>query len=93
MAPLVVINDSFCYFSRNSVSTSLILLSRILALDLPQLTATGQVEEVIAMKTILRNMVDKWREITFAGLIRIEFPPSGPAPRETSIHRVRLTVR
>jgi hypothetical protein len=41
---------------------------------------------------VLRNMLDKWREFTFTEMVRIEFP-SAPAPRETSIHRARLTVR
>jgi hypothetical protein len=99
MAPVVVHNDNFRYFPETDVSTSLILHRPILAPDLPPIRTTEQVEEVIAMKTIndvvvvLRNMVDKWREFTFAGMVRIEFPSSAPAPRETSIHRARLTVR
>jgi len=48
---------------------------------------------VIVLRQASRNMVDKWREVTFAGLVRIEFPASVPPSRGTSVNyeRARLT--
>jgi hypothetical protein len=48
---------------------------------------------VIVLRQASRNMIDKWREFTFAGLVRIEFPAPAPASRGTSVNyeRARLT--
>jgi hypothetical protein len=35
------------------------------------------------MNDAVKNMVDKWREITFGGMVRIEFPVVAPALPET----------
>ena len=35
------------------------------------------------MNDAVKNMVDKWREITFGGMVRIEFPVVAPAVPET----------
>ncbi len=32
------------------------------------------------MNDAVKNIVDKWREITFGGIVRIEFPVVAPLP-------------
>jgi hypothetical protein len=40
---------------------------------------------VIVLRQASRNMVDTWRELTFAGIVRIQFPVAATASPETGV--------
>ena len=40
---------------------------------------------VIVLRQASRNMVDTWRELTFAGIVRIQFPVAATASPETAV--------
>ena len=42
----------------------------------------------IVLQQASRKMVNRWREVTFAGIVRIPFPVAAPASRERSVHTV-----
>jgi len=41
----------------------------------------------IVLQQASRKMVNRWREVTFAGIVRIPFPVAAPASRETATAR------
>ena len=40
---------------------------------------------LIALRGASRNVADTWRDITFAGIVRIPFPAGAPASQETLV--------
>ena len=44
---------------------------------------------VIVLRQASRNMADTWREITFGGIVRIQFPVASPASPETAVKSER----
>ena len=56
-------------------------------------TMNGITNAVSALRQASRNMADKWREYTFGGMVRIEFPVAVSNSQETLVENERARTR